>query len=526
MPGIFFRSGWVQKIVHFKLDSGVCIMCADVRPSYRTTDKCHKPWVALKSDGTVLAGHCNCMAGLGETCSHVGAVLYKIEAAVRIGLTSSTPTELPCMWNQLFVRNITGCLVSKINIFSDDAKQKLIKVSSETVYNNVSTTYDSKMNFLEEVNSVQPKSVGLSLFGQFSKKFFCKVKKLQILPPSLRHLYGADTSLLLDENHELLVSQLALSDADVVYIEEATRTQHYSLSWLCQRAGRITGSVIAEVYHASFDSSNVNLVRKICQINKSVIKAQALMWGKNHEKDAIEFYKNICSGNSCREKALNDSIPIHDDFHVESIGLSVFKNKPWYGASPDGVVFCSCCGYGVLEVKCPYALRDKSLQQEIESGMFYVGKEQDGYFLRKSHNYYFQVQHEIMCTEALFCHFVVWTPSECVIVNIEKDDFFLYNMYERCDLFWKKFVLPELITRNLEGSTSSSCENSNPEEIYPQEKFIYCIKNCEFPGEVDNMVGCDRCDNWYHPICIGLKRLPKDKTWYCKQCAILNKKKQ
>ncbi|XP_047125169.1 uncharacterized protein LOC124807372 [Hydra vulgaris] len=59
----FFRSGWVQKIVHFKLDSGVCIMCADVRPSYRTTDKCHKPWVALKSDGTVLAGHCNCMAG-------------------------------------------------------------------------------------------------------------------------------------------------------------------------------------------------------------------------------------------------------------------------------------------------------------------------------------------------------------------------------------------------------------------------------------------------------------------------------
>ena len=37
----FFISGWVQTTVHFKLESGVYIMRADVRPSYRTTDECH-----------------------------------------------------------------------------------------------------------------------------------------------------------------------------------------------------------------------------------------------------------------------------------------------------------------------------------------------------------------------------------------------------------------------------------------------------------------------------------------------------
>ena len=32
------------------------------------------------------------------------------------------------------------------------------------------------------------------------------------------------------------------------------------------------------------------------------------------------------------------------------------------GASPDAVVSCTCCGHGVLEVKCPFSCKDKSLQ--------------------------------------------------------------------------------------------------------------------------------------------------------------------
>ena len=32
----------------------------------------------------------------GETCSHLGALLYKMEAAVRLGYTSAACTDLPC----------------------------------------------------------------------------------------------------------------------------------------------------------------------------------------------------------------------------------------------------------------------------------------------------------------------------------------------------------------------------------------------------------------------------------------------
>ena len=32
----------------------------------------------------MVAGHCNCMAGLGESCSHVASLLWALEAGVRL----------------------------------------------------------------------------------------------------------------------------------------------------------------------------------------------------------------------------------------------------------------------------------------------------------------------------------------------------------------------------------------------------------------------------------------------------------
>ena len=50
----------------------------------------------MSSDAKVLTAHCDYMADLGESCMHIAAVLFKIEAAVRLGYTSSAPTDEPC----------------------------------------------------------------------------------------------------------------------------------------------------------------------------------------------------------------------------------------------------------------------------------------------------------------------------------------------------------------------------------------------------------------------------------------------
>lgn len=48
--------------------------------SQRLNDPQLKPWVMIRKDGVVLGAHCNCTAGLGECCSHMAAVLFKMWA--------------------------------------------------------------------------------------------------------------------------------------------------------------------------------------------------------------------------------------------------------------------------------------------------------------------------------------------------------------------------------------------------------------------------------------------------------------
>ena len=58
------------------------------------------PWVVAECTGKILAAHCDCVAGLGETSSHVASLLFAIESGVRIRLLrrrrhiGSCPLEL------------------------------------------------------------------------------------------------------------------------------------------------------------------------------------------------------------------------------------------------------------------------------------------------------------------------------------------------------------------------------------------------------------------------------------------------
>ena len=63
----------------------------------RLREKPLRPWVIAGKDSVVKAAHCTCMVGLGEACSHVAALLFCIDATVRIR-DSKTVTENPAYW--------------------------------------------------------------------------------------------------------------------------------------------------------------------------------------------------------------------------------------------------------------------------------------------------------------------------------------------------------------------------------------------------------------------------------------------
>jgi transcription initiation factor TFIID subunit 3 len=39
------------------------------------------------------------------------------------------------------------------------------------------------------------------------------------------------------------------------------------------------------------------------------------------------------------------------------------------------------------------------------------------------------------------------------------------------------------------------------------------------------MIGCDKCDDWYHWLCVGITSEPAENTdWYCPRCVLKNLK--
>ena len=56
-----------------------------------------KCWVITESLGEMCCGHCNCMAGLAEVCTHIVSLLFYLEALNRFKEVE-TCTQRQCEW--------------------------------------------------------------------------------------------------------------------------------------------------------------------------------------------------------------------------------------------------------------------------------------------------------------------------------------------------------------------------------------------------------------------------------------------
>ena len=47
---------------------------------------------------------------------------------------------------------------------------------------------------------------------------------------------------------------------------------------------------------------------------------------------------------------------------------------------------------------------------------------------------------------------------------------------------------------------------------------VYMCKICSHDVHESISVACDHCLSWYHIKCLGLKKEPKQRYWFCRQC--------
>ena len=324
------------------------------------------PWVICEASGKVLAGHCNCMAGLGETCSHVASLLWAVEAGVRMR-ESMTVTQKKAYWVlPPSVKEVPYAPLSHINFVGPAGSLAALRSPSPVSSPSLMTPPPSPITSTPSHMTSPPPSSACSnvpspslaevgqLFAslaEYSNKpailALVKDYSSKYIPSSL----AADLPLCLTDIYntehlkkpfsELLqtaeVTEVSVSASQAKTVEEKTRGQAKSRLWFRMRTGRITASKLKAVCCTDPAMPSISLIMSICHPELSKFSTKATQWGCEHESVAQEKYKTMYQ-------------PLHNRFSLTESGLFIHPDYPFMGASPDGLVSCLCCGEGVCSI--------------------------------------------------------------------------------------------------------------------------------------------------------------------------------
>ncbi|XP_015780693.1 PREDICTED: uncharacterized protein LOC107358609 [Acropora digitifera] len=279
--------------------------------------------------------------------------------------------------------------------------------------------------------------------------------------------------------------------------------------WFDQREGRITASNF-HTYHTKMESilksrkrsksTYTPLVFNILNKSDDISQLPQIKWGIEHEKDAIKsFLSDVASKHA---NGMNG---------FKQCGLFIKPDYAFLAASPDGLFVCDCCSPAILEVKCPFSVKEENINLKATYKRVDFLEEVDGSpRLKHTHKYYTQMQAQMWVTGTNHGYLIVWTKvHKPLYERVEFNREYFRVVLNNVTLFYKTYVLPVLLGYR---------------DIYQCPKCDKVI--LEEPEitdmSVENSVCCDTCSTWWHLPCANLLEDAAEslESWMCPSCLV------
>uniref|UniRef100_A0A224Z122 Protein containing YqaJ domain n=1 Tax=Rhipicephalus zambeziensis TaxID=60191 RepID=A0A224Z122_9ACAR len=451
-------SGFVQEPLFKKV-----IVRGKVNHSQALSAQPLEPWIIIKEDGMVKAAHCTCMAGLGEACSHIGAVLFYLEATASLR-DSQACTDKKNQWLPPYMTNVPCAPICEIDFSSSSAKRQRLseagKPSAKKTKTHVEGLSKEDWNsFLASVKNTGAQSAVLSLSKGFCNDFIPLSQKYStaVLGDLTRDIPSTWEDV--KKECQMFAQAFTVEPQACQAVERATKEQADSSVWFAFRAGRITSSTVYAACRTPLLKPSVSLIKRMCYPEEHKFFSAATNWGKQKEDVARKAYISMVAAK-------------HEEFVCESAGLHICATEPFLAASPDGLISCKCCGAGVLEVKCPYSANcvgDVVMQKGGCLEQF-----ADSARLKRSHAYFHQVQLQLYVCERQYCDFVLWTPSDIFMERVTIDMSFCREMTQKSKDFFEQALLPQLLFRHWTTTPTQDAMPPTDGESSGDEQYCYC----------------------------------------------------
>jgi hypothetical protein len=177
----------------------------------------------------------------------------------------------------------------------------------------------------------------------------------------------------------------------------------------------------------------------------------------------------------------------------------VLKDKPYIGASPDGLMTCHCCQSACVKIKCSFSIREYVGEDKWHETDF-LECVNNNIQLKRSHKYYYQITAQMAVTGIFKTFFVVWTTRGIFVELIKYDLEFLTPLLHNLKIFFKSYMVKVLLhIRSI--FFRSLCD-----------KVIF--ESGELTPESDeNGVCCDLCGGWSHFKCCNVQNIGDTEEW-------------
>ncbi|XP_077507105.1 uncharacterized protein LOC144116261 [Amblyomma americanum] len=301
--------------------------------SQAAAGKGHDAWVCVDNlSGHVLAAHCQCKAMLSEVCSHVAAV-FALEATTRMEAERSC-TSRPCACSSATSKKDTMVPIDQVELGRPGKRSKKLKTQPCQTSEKYSS---SEREIFEAQKRVNPKAVVLRSIPKLDPEETDSASEDEDMHTFLRNARKSSST------RETFLDDMFLPLSEVQKTEKSTRLSSESPISYAARYGRITATTMSRVsiLKPKFVTGFLDSVLQ----RRPRLNVESVRWGKDNERTAKEQYFEHMK--TC-----------HANFELHEIGFVIDPNAPFLGATPDGLWNCSCHGVGLVEIKCPWSLRE------------------------------------------------------------------------------------------------------------------------------------------------------------------------
>jgi len=283
----------------------------------------------LDNSGSVINSHCECPAGKGPhgTCKHVAAVLLMLTVfseGGKLAVSHSCTEKLQTFHKPK--RRHDGSPLKADKLPSKCAKGLLDDPRPPQLRNLVGYEHHVRSTVVNYCSNTG---------HDLTMRYLYEKADLGAAVHDHRYMTRPFTEFWVD-------SALQVTADRARQLERDTRLQARSALWHRERRWRITASRFGDIALATDRRCKQKLCRSL--LKPAVLRNRAVLHGQQNEAVARSQFEQLYG------------------VQVKPAGFFICAERPWLGASPDGVINED----QILEIKCPYRGRNSKIEPSRE----------------------------------------------------------------------------------------------------------------------------------------------------------------